>query len=46
MIALVTAETREPVKHALRAEGAQGVIDTTVEASKDVATSLESFTPS
>jgi mevalonate kinase len=46
MIALVTAETREPVKHALRVEGAQGVIDTTVEASKDFATSLESFTAS
>lgn len=46
MIALVTAETCEPVKHALQAEGAQGVIDTTVEASKDFATSLESFTAS
>jgi mevalonate kinase len=46
MIALVTAETREPVKHALRAEGAQGVIYTTVEASKDSAPSLESLTAS
>ncbi|NIN69262.1 MAG: mevalonate kinase [Anaerolineae bacterium] len=46
MIALVTSETREPVKRALRAEGAQGLIDTAVEASKDFATSLESFTAS
>lgn len=46
MIALVAARTCEPVKQALQAEGAQGVIETTVEASEDFTPSLESFTAS
>jgi mevalonate kinase len=43
MIALVTAQTCEQVKRALEAEGADGVIQTEVEASKDLVPSPASF---
>jgi len=43
MIALVTAQTCEQVKRALEAEGADGVIQTEVEASKDLMPSPASF---
>ncbi len=46
MIALVAPQTCEPVKQALQAEGAERVIETTVEASEDFTPSLESLSAS